>query len=87
MSSQISAFISDETKARLEKYAKANGLKKGFLIETALLHHLSALETLPQEVIVPETITMSKADLKRLADLIENPPAPTPAMNALFNRG
>jgi hypothetical protein len=41
--SQISAVISPETKERLERYARAHGLKKGFLIESALLHQLRSL--------------------------------------------
>ncbi len=45
LSTQISAMISSETKDRLERYARAHGLKKGFLIESALLHHISAQPT------------------------------------------
>ena len=84
MATQISAFISDETKERLEKYARANGLKKGFLLESALLYHLSAVESLPKEVIVPAQLTVSERVFKDLASMIENPPEPTEAMRALF---
>jgi hypothetical protein len=51
--SQISASISDETRERLERYVRARGVKKGFVIEQALLHHLQALSELPEEVVVP----------------------------------
>ncbi len=40
---QISAHISEETKKRAEAYVNAYGVKKGFFIESALLHHLQAL--------------------------------------------
>ena len=40
---QISAFISKETRDKVERYADAHGLKKGALVEQALLHHLQAL--------------------------------------------
>lgn len=36
---QISANVSPETRDLLERYVRARGLKKGFVIEQALLHH------------------------------------------------
>jgi hypothetical protein len=46
---QISAFISDTTKELVERYVEAHGVKKGHLIEEALLHHLQALRDLPAD--------------------------------------
>lgn len=83
---QISANISVETKKRLERYVRARGLKKGFLIESALLHHIAALEALPADVIVPARLIVSRSSGERVIDLIEQPPAPTKAMEALFDR-
>ena len=40
---QISAYVSDTTKELVERYVEAHGVKKGRLIEEALLHHLQAL--------------------------------------------
>ena len=40
---QISAHVSDTTKELVERYVEAHGVKKGHLIEEALLHHLLAL--------------------------------------------
>jgi uncharacterized protein (DUF1778 family) len=82
---QISASISVETKNRLERYARARGLKKGFLIESALLHHIAALESLPADVIIPSRLIVSRSSGERILDLIEQPPAPTEAMEALFD--
>ena len=45
---QISAYISKETKILVEQYVKSRGIKKAFLIESALLHHLQALKDLPR---------------------------------------
>jgi hypothetical protein len=50
--SQISASISDETREPLKRYVRARGVKKGFVIEQALLHHLQAFSELPEEVVV-----------------------------------
>jgi hypothetical protein len=43
---QISAYISETTKEQVERYAQAHGVKKGHLVEEALLHHLQALRDL-----------------------------------------
>ena len=43
---QISAHISEETRDMVERYAGAHGMKKGALVEQALLHHLQALREL-----------------------------------------
>ena len=50
---QISAYVSQSTKALLERYADAHGVKKAHLVEEALLHHLQALHELPADVIIP----------------------------------
>ena len=44
---QISALISDTTRDLMEKHVRQTGIKKGHLIEQALLHHLQALDQLP----------------------------------------
>jgi predicted DNA-binding protein len=84
---QVSAVISLETKERLERYARAHGLKKGFLIESALLHHLSALEYLPADVIVQSNFVVSRPTGERLLKKIAGPQEPTAAMKELFEDG
>ena len=49
---QISAHISQETKQLIERYADAHGVKRGALVEQALLHHLPALRELPADFII-----------------------------------
>jgi len=51
--SQISATISRPTRERLDTYVRSHGVKKGFLIEQAVLHHLQMLEEIPLDVITP----------------------------------
>jgi hypothetical protein len=82
--SQVSAYISPETRSALEEYVEAHGVKKGHLIEMALLHHLQALRELPQDVIIPPRIVVTRETGEWLLDLIENPPAPTGGMLDLF---
>ncbi len=84
-STQISAMISAETKERLERYARAHGLKKGYLIETALLHHISALESLPADVVVPPRLVVSRQTGEVLLDRIAKPGKPSAEMKELFD--
>ena len=67
---QISAEISQGTKQLLERYSRAHGIKKQFLIERALLHHIQALEELPASVIVPPRLVVSAASGRKLAELV-----------------
>jgi hypothetical protein len=82
---QISANISLETKQRMEEYVRAHGVKKSHLIESALLHHLRALDEIPADVLIPPVLELSRESGERLLDRIENPSPPTAAMKALFD--
>jgi len=84
MTTQISAHVSEETKKRIERYARAHGLKKAHLIEHALLHHLKALEELPGDLIIPARLVVSRSSFAKIADVLENPGEPTDAMKKLF---
>jgi hypothetical protein len=80
---QISAEISAETKQRFERYTEAHGLKKGFVVEQALLHHLQAVAELPADVIIPARLVVSADSFAAMAARFETPLGPTPAMTAL----
>jgi len=82
---QISATISPETRELLDRYVAAHGLKKSHLIETAVLHHISALDSIPADLIIPPVIHVSFETGKEILDRIENPKAPTKAMQDLFD--
>ncbi|NOR80395.1 MAG: DUF1778 domain-containing protein [Methyloprofundus sp.] len=82
---QISAYISDETKSLVEAYSKKSGVKKGFLIEEALLHHLQALKEFPLDIIIPAKITLTDNSMKQLVDIINNPPSPTENLKQLMH--
>ncbi len=82
---QISAYISGSTKQMVEDYTEARGVKKGHLIEEALLHHLQALRELPADVIIPPRIVVDEETAKTLRKRIDEPRAPTKAMKELFS--
>jgi len=83
---QISAFISDSTKQALEEYADAHGVKKGYLIEAALLHHFQALRELPLDVIIPARLVVTHDSGQAVLKQIERPQRPTQAMRELFGK-
>jgi hypothetical protein len=81
---QISAFISKVTKEQVERYAEAHGVKKGALMEEALLHHLQALRELPADIVIPPRLKVSAASFKAIANLVVKPRKPTKAMRDLM---
>lgn len=81
---QISAYISRDTKRELERLVRARGLKKGFVIEQALKHHLLALRELPDEAIVPTTLVLERESFERVARELRSPSQPTPALRKLM---
>jgi len=81
---QISANISSETRDRLECYVRARGLKKGFVIEQALLHHLQALSELPENALVPPRLVVTAGSGERLLERLASREGPNSAMRELF---
>ena len=81
---QISAFISEATKQQVERYAEAHGVKKGYLVEEALLHHLKALRELPADIVIPPRLTVSAKSFDAVAALVKKPRKPTKALRDLM---
>lgn len=77
MSAQISAYISDETKARFESYSVEHGVKKGYLIERALEYYLSALEAIPAQFFDEKKIEVTAASFQAALDAADNEPTDT----------
>jgi len=46
-------------------------LKKGFVIEQALLHHLQATNEIPEEVVIPPRLVVTSASGERLLERLE----------------
>jgi len=81
---QISAYVSEATKQQVERYAEAHGVKKGYLVEEALLHHLQALRELPADIVVPPRVTVTVASFEAVTRLVKKPRRPTKALRALM---
>jgi uncharacterized protein (DUF1778 family) len=82
---QISAYISEETRDQVERYAAAHGMKKGALVEQALLHHLQALRELPADLIIPPRLVLTEKSFKEVVKRLERPGKPTKAMRELMS--
>jgi hypothetical protein len=81
---QISASISRETKKLLDAYVRRRGVKKSWVIEQALRHHLLAVNEIPEEYIIPPVIRVTKESAELIAAMLEKSPTPTPAMRNLM---
>lgn len=82
---QISAHVSEETKARLDRYVRQMGVTRARVIEEALMHHLEALEELPTDMVVPARVVLTRESATRVRDLVTRPPEPTEDMKRLFD--
>ena|SRR5260221_291873 len=83
---QISAIVSETTRDRLEKHVRATGVKKGHLVEQALLHHIQALEELPADVIVHPRIVITRRSFEKVVEQMEKA-KPTQALRNLMRNG
>lgn len=82
---QISAFISAETKAQVEEYVKRRGVKKAYLVEDALQHHLQVLREIPEDIFIPSRLILTKRAMSRLAERLTSDEQPTEALKALLD--
>ncbi len=81
---QVSAYISQETKAEIEAYVKRHGVKKAYLIEEALQHHLQALREIPEDLIIPARLVLTGDAMAEIAERISQENRPTGSLKALF---
>jgi len=81
---QISALVSPTTRVLLDQQVRATGMKKGRLVEQALLHHLQALHELPADVIIQPRLVVDRRSGERIVKRIMASPRPTKALRALL---
>jgi hypothetical protein len=83
MDVQISAVVSRSTSELLERHARATGVKKGYLVEQALRHHLQALQELPADVITHPTLVVTRRSGQAMLKQMESG-RPSPALRRLL---
>ncbi len=69
----------------MERHVRQSGVKKGHLIEQALLHHLQALDELPAELVIHPRIVVARKTGQKL--LGRAAAVPTPALRKLMRDG
>ena len=84
MSTQISAYISDETKVQIEAFVRNRGVTKGYLIEQALQHHLMALHEIPEDLVVPARLVISSESMEHVLESLASNEPPTEALRNLM---
>jgi len=80
---QISAVVSETTRELLERHVRATGVKKGYLVEQALRHHLQALQELPADVIIHPKLVLTRKSGEHLLKEMDNA-KPTEALRDLL---
>jgi hypothetical protein len=83
---QISAQISKTTRELMEKYVRRTGVKKGHLVEQALLHHLQALDEIPAEYMIHPRVVVARETGEQMLRKAEGA-NPTPALRKLMRDG
>jgi len=81
---QISAFISKETKSKVDSYVNARGIKKAFLVEEALLHYLQAVKEIPEDMIIPTQLTLSPQAIIDVINELNQNKEPSAALRSLL---
>ena len=74
MSVQISAYIEDDIKEKMEHYSSAHGLKKGYLIQNALEYYLNVLHEIPSSFIIPSQLVVTEKNFKAIVELEQKEP-------------
>ena len=82
---QISAIVSRATRDLMERHVRATRVRKGYLVEQALRHHLQALE-LPAHVIVHSKLVVTRRSGEAILKLMKSGKA-TKALRDLMDDG
>ena len=78
-------MVSQDTLDLLDRHVRATGVKKGYLIEMALRHHLQALQEIPTEFVIPPVLTVSRRSGERILERLTSSEAPPPALRDLMS--
>jgi hypothetical protein len=84
MSTQISAHISDETRSQIEVFVRRSGITKARLVEDALQHHLAALREIPDDLVVPARLVLTRESFENVVAAIESNAPPNEALCELI---
>jgi len=81
---QISGFVPQDVRDDFERLVKARGLKKGYVLEQALRHHLRALREIPEEFIIPATVVLTRKSFEDLLRQLKSRSKPSSQLRKLM---
>ncbi len=81
---QVSGFVPEDVRDDFERLVKARGLKKGYVLEQALRHHLRALREIPEEFIIPATVVLTRDSFEGLLKQLKSRSKPTRELRKLM---
>ena len=83
---QVSAFVTTETKEQLERYTRKTGIKKQHVINQALQHHLQAMTELPMDMVVHPRLVLTAASGRKVIAAVTGAAKPSTALRELMSR-
>ena len=81
---QISGFVPEDVRNDFERLVRARGLKKGYVLEQALRHHLRALREIPEEFIIPATVVLTGESFEGLIQQLKSRSKPSRKLKKLM---
>ena len=84
---QVSAEFDRATKALMDRFVRATGMKQGHLIEEAVRRYILAWEEVPAEFMIPARVVLTRESGEELARLLRNPPKANKALRELMRSG
>lgn len=80
----VSATISSETRAQLDRFTERLGLRESQVVEQALLLFMAAHRDLADEARIPARLVLDDADFDALATLVDTDAPPSPRLVELM---
>ncbi len=82
---QVSAYISAETKAEVEAYVKRRGVKKAYFDgRRGAAAPPSGIAEIPEDLIISSRLVLTEDAMAEIADRIRQEDQPTEALKTLF---
>lgn len=81
---RVSGFVPQDVRDDFDRLVRARGLKKSFVLEQALRHHLRALREVPEHFIIPPTVVLTRKSFEDLLYQLKSRSKPTQKLRKLM---
>jgi len=83
----LKAAISSNTRAKLDRFTEAHGLKESYVVEQALLLFMEARREMPDEALLPVRIDLDETGCDEVVAMLEAVPAVRDSLKGLMRSG